>query len=229
MSTDARLAAEAVRVYRRYAMEIVEGLVFCPYALRAREDERTREVVITSAEPSDAEVLAAVDRLSDEPNVELALILLPRMQIGREDLGRWVECLRKAHAAARGGTVMAIEGFHPHAEADLSTAERLTPFVRRTPDPTLQLTRLDALERVRRGTPSGTAFMDPSSLDLEALMARELKAPLHKQIARKNHETVTKLGVEEVERRIDAILADRDEAYRAIDPDLPMRLNSRRA
>ncbi|MFK7990695.1 MAG: DUF1415 family protein [Sandaracinaceae bacterium] len=218
-----RLSEAAVRMYRRYAIEIVEGLVFCPYAVRAREDDKTREVVLTDAEPRDADVLEAIEALTEDSSIELALILLPRAEMGREDLGRWVEHLRKAHAAARGGTVMAIEGFHPDAVADLTTPERLTPFVRRTPDPTLQLTRLDALERVRRGTPSGTAFFDPATLDLAALLAQERKAPIHKQIAARNHETVSTLGVEEVTDRMDAILADRNAAYAAIDPEVPMR------
>lgn len=218
------LAREAVRVYRRYAVEIVEGLVFCPYAERARQDGRTREVALVDAVPTDGAVLAAVDRIAAEPEVELALLLFPRSRIGRAELGRWVELLRKAHAAAHGGTVLAIEGFHPDAEADLTNAERLTPFVRRTPDPTLQLTRLDALEKVRRGSPTGTAFFDPATTDLDAFLSEAEKRPLHERIADMNFETVKRLGPEEVRRRMDAILRDRDEAYAKIDPGIARRL-----
>lgn len=223
--SERRLADEAVRVYRRYATEIVEGLGFCPYAERARLDGRTREVPIVAAVPTDAEVLAHVERLADDATVEIGLLLFPRLTVSRPKLGRWVEHLRKAHAAARGGQpVLAIEGFHPDADADTSCPERLTPFVRRTPDPTLQLTRLDALERIRRGTPQGTAFFDPTSMDLEALLTEDPKRPLHERIAELNHETVVALGVEAVRRKMDAILRDRDASYAALDPTLPRRL-----
>lgn len=218
------LAQEAVRVYRRYAVEIVEALGFCPYASRARLDGHTREVPIGAAIPTDAEVLGAVEALADDPTVEVGFVLFPRVTLSRPKLGRWVEHLRKAHAAARGGApVLAIEGFHPDADADLSCPERLTPFVRRTPDPTLQLTRLDVLDRIRRGSPTGTAFFDPDAMDLGALLDAPAKRPLHERIAELNHEAVCRLGVAAVRARMDEILRDRDESYRRLDPAAPAR------
>lgn len=218
------LEAEAVRVYRRYALEIVEGLGFCPYAERARADGHTREVPIGAAIPTDDEVLGVIEAIADDPEVEVGFVLFPRVTLSRPKLGRWVEHLRKAHAALRGGTpVLAIEGFHPEAEVDLSCPERLTPFVRRTPDPTLQLTRLDVLDRIRRGSPTGTAFFDPDAMDLGALLDAPTKRPLHERIAEINHEAVCRLGADAVRARMDAILADRDAAYRRLDPDAPLR------
>lgn len=218
---DARLRAEALRLYRRYAVEIVEGLSFCPYAEKTREDGHTREVVVTAAEPSDAEILEAVEAIADDPSVHVGFVIVVRLALDQPALGHRVEDLRKAHAAARGGTVVAIEGFHPRAAPDATAAERLTPFVRRTPDPTLQLTRLDVLERVRRGTPTGTAFFDPESMDLDALLGEPAKAPLHERIADMNLETVNRLGVDAVEARLVDILRDRDATYASIDPTIP--------
>ncbi|HEY8429445.1 MAG TPA: DUF1415 family protein [Sandaracinaceae bacterium] len=224
MTRDERLAREAVRVYRRYAIEIVEALGFCPYAQRCREEGRTREIVLTAPIPTDAEVLGAIEAVADDPSVEIGLVLLPRAEVARACFGRWVELLRKTHAAARGGTpVLAIEGFHPHADADTTNADRLTPFVRRSPDPLLQLTRLSVLEHVRRGTPQGTAYFDPSTMSLHALLAED-RRPLHERIAARNLETVLRLGPAEVARRMDAILLDRDASYAAIDPSVPLRL-----
>src|SRR5690606_14612975 len=117
-----------------------------------------------------------------------------------------------------------LEGFHPHAEADTTNADRLTPFVRRSPDPLVQLTRLSVLEHVRRGTPQGTAFFDPSTMDLHAILAEDEKRPLHDRIAARNLETVLRVGPAEVARRMDAILLDRDASYAAIDPSVPLRL-----
>lgn len=220
----ARLAAEAVRVYRRYAVEIVEGLGFCPYAEKSRLDGRTREVVIDGVTPTDDAVLERVEAIADDPEIEIGLVIFPRIALSQPALGRWVEVLRKGHAARRDGkAVLAIEGFHPDAPADTSTADRLTPFVRRTPDPTLQLTRLSVLERVRRGSPTGTAFFDPSAMSVDALLASEPKAALHERIAERNLATVTALGVDEIERRYADILRDRDASYAALDPAIRRR------
>lgn len=224
MNADAQLAAEAVRLYRRYAIELVEALGFCPYAERARLEGRTREIVLTAELPTDAEVLSAIESIADDPSVEIGLLIFPRLTLGRLRHERWVEHLRKAHASQRGGVaLLALEGFHPDAEADVSCAERLTPFVRRTPDPTVQLTRLSALDRARRGTPQGTAFFDPSAMDLSRLLEQREARPLHERIAERNLETVRRLGPKEVGRRIDDILADRDLSYAALDPSVPLR------
>ncbi len=221
---DARLASEAIRLYRRYAVEVVEALGFCPYAERCRLDGRTREVVVTAAVPADAEVLERVEAVADDEGVEIGLVILPRLALSQPQLGRWVELLRKAHAAHRGGkAILAIEGFHPEAGADTSSPDRLTPFVRRTPDPTLQLTRLSVLERVRRGSPSGTAFFDPDRMNVESLLSTPPKAALHERIADKNLETVVALGVDDVERRYRDILRDRDASYAPIDPAIIRR------
>ena len=216
------LEREAVRLYRRYAVEIVEGLGFCPYAERARLDGKTHEVVLAERAPSDAALLLAIEAVADDESIELGLVLLPRLEVEPRALGRRVERIRKAHAATRGGTpVLAIEGFHPFAEPDLSSPERLTPFVRRTPDPTLQLTRLDALERVRRGTSTGTGFFDPSTGDLASLLSA--KRPLHERIGEMNHATVNRLGPDEVARTMNSILADRNETYRSLDESIAPR------
>lgn len=224
---DARLRDEAIRVYRRYAVEIVEGLGFCPYAERARLDGHTREVPILSPLPTDVEVLAEIEAIADDEVVEIGLLVFPRLALSRTQMGRWVEVMRKAHTAARDGVaVLAIEGFHPEAAADTSNPERLTPFVRRTPDPTLQLTRLSALDKVRRGTPQGTAFFDPSRMDLSSFIEEDGKRPLHERIAEMNLETVRRLGVEGVRRRMDDILRDRDESYARIDPRIARRTDA---
>ncbi|MCA9607553.1 MAG: hypothetical protein KC619_18225, partial [Myxococcales bacterium] len=147
--------------------------------------------------------------------------------VTRQELGRWVEGLRKAHAARHGRKpILAIEGFHPDAGADTSSAERLTPFVRRTPDPTLQLTRLAVLERIRRGSPSGTAFFDPSVMNVDELLASPPKPALHERIADQNLETVLSLGVPEIERRYRDILRDRDDSYAGIDPTIIRRADA---
>ncbi len=223
-SAEERLVEEAIRLYRRYAVEIVEALSFCPYAERARLDGLTHELVMTGRAPSDEAVLERIEGVTDDERVDIGLLILPRVEVDQTEFGHWVEALRKKHRAHRGATLLAIEGFHPIAAADASSAERLTPFVRRTPDPTLQLTRLSTLQEVRRGTSTGTGFIDPATVDLAELLSRPVKRPLHERIADMNLESVRRIGVEEIERRLHDILRDRDESYRRIDPTIKARL-----
>lgn len=213
MSDDAELERECRRVYRRYAIEIVEALGFCPYAERCRTEGRTREVVLLDRTFDLERALDEVRSLAADEVVEVALMIFPRLDVTRLELARFVETLRAAHQASAGGLVMAMEGFHPDAEADLRTPERLVPFVRRTPDPTIQLVRHSVLERVRRAIPSGTGFFDPSTMNLEELLRAPPPTPLHERIAHANHETVETLGVNGVCERLDDIRRDRERSY----------------
>lgn len=210
------LEAEAVRVFRRYVLEVVEALELCPYAARARLEGQSQEAVIEAKAPRDEDLLAVIDELTARADTQVAFVLLPRLQTPAPAFERRVERLRKAHANARGQTVMAIEAFHPQAELVVSDAARLVPFIRRTPDPTLQLTRLSALCQVRRGRPQGTQFLDLANLDLHADMPPP-PAPLHEQIAEKNLVSVVGFGPARVKARLDAILEDRNASYRALD------------
>lgn len=216
MSDDEALERECRRVYRRYAMEIVEGLGFCPYAERCRSEGRTREVVVLDRELDLERALAEVRTIAEDEIVEIALLIYPRLDVSRLALARFVETLRATHQASAGGLVMAMEGFHPEADADMRTPERLVPFVRRTPDPTIQLVRHSVLERVRRATPSGTAFFDPEHTNLEELLRAPPQVPVHERIAQTNHETVERLGVEGVCERLDDIVRDREASYAAL-------------
>lgn len=207
------LAREAVRVYRRYAIEIVEALRFCPYAERCRLEGRTRELVSLDDALHVERVLPLVHAAARDGQVEIGLLLFPRLTIERLAFARFVEQLRRAHQDEPGGLVMAMEGFHPDAPADLSSADRLVPFVRRTPDPTIQLVRHEVLLRVRRAGDHGTAFFDPSRMSLEALLAAPAPKPLHRQIAEANLETTRARTVEAIERIHDDIRRDREESY----------------
>jgi hypothetical protein len=210
------LTRACLRVYRRYAVEVVEALGFCPYAERCRVESHTREVVVLDDRPDPARALAEVEALVPDDGVEVALLIWPRLPLDRARFSRFVQDVRAAHQARAGGLVFAMEGFHPEALPDLETPERLIPFVRRTPDPTIQLVRHSVLTHVRRGTPQGTAFFDPTMLDLEALLREPVRAPLHERIAGTNHATVLALGADAVQARLDDILADRDRTYRGL-------------
>ena len=213
-SGDEALRRECLRLYRRYAVEIVEAFGFCPYAERCRLEGGTREVVLTTPELDLELALETAEALARDERVEIGLVLWPRVRTGRRGLSTFVEAVRAAHQRRPGGLVMAMEGFHPDAEADLGAPERLVPFVRRTPDPTIQLVRHAVLERVRRGSPQGTAFFDPRTMPLEDLETPS--RPLHERIAEANLATVRREGVAGVEERLLDIFRDRDRTYAAL-------------
>jgi hypothetical protein len=208
------LEKEAIRIYRRYQAEIVEALTLCPWAERSRLEERVRERVLEWPGADLTGPLTAVDELARDSRVEIGLLLFPTARVTRSDFERFVSRLVQADAEQRelGTAPFAMAAFHPDAEPDLSAPERLIAFLRRTPDPTIQLVRCDALDRVRDGFSDGTAFVDIhflSTLDQH----RDETLPLRERIARANQRTVQRLGVEEVRRRIDRIKKDRDAAY----------------
>lgn len=215
------LEAEALRVYARYQVEVVEALRLCPWAEPARRAGRVRQRVVLDASPGPARLLAELDAFADDPGVDIGLVLLPRVRAGRADFERMVARLREfdRQRALEGGPAvrMAMAAFHPDAEPDLRSAERLVPFLRRTPDPTIQLVRRAALDDLRaRDRAHGTAMVDPASIDLAAFLATPPHKALHERVAEHNRETVQALGVEEVERRLADIRADRDAAYAAL-------------
>ncbi len=153
------------------------------------------------------------------------MLLYPRLRLNRLEFERFMAQVRTADAERHeiGCIPYVFAAFHPEAQPDLSDAERLIPFLRRTPYSTIQLLRSDVLDRVRSATPQGTQFMDVRALEL---LESDAKAPvpLRQRIARANLSTVTRMGVEEVSRRMDETTADRRATYRELeDPELPAR------
>jgi len=120
--------------------------------------------------------------------------------------------VREQDAARRelGAAPFALAAFHPEAPPRVDDPERLIPFLRRTPDPTIQLVRRDVLERVRG--PQGTGFIDVAMLTPRALLA-EPEETLRRTIAKTNLETVSSVGVHVLEAVFEDIRRDRDESY----------------
>jgi hypothetical protein len=216
---DDRWSYEAERLYRRYQAEIVEACGLCPWAERARVDGRfkTRVLLQTDAVSTQA-ATDVIDDLMVDPRAEVAVLIYPRLRMGRLEFERFVASVRGADAERHplGCIPYVFAAFHPDATADTSDAERLIPFLRRTPDPTIQLLRSDVLDRVRSATPQGTQYMDIRALESLETDAKEA-VTLRQRIARTNLATVERLGVGEVARRMDAIVADRKGTYRELE------------
>ena len=76
VSETSPLAREAIRVYGRYEVEVIEAYTLCPWAERSRREGHTRQLVLD--EPLDADrVLAAIDVLAADARVEVGFLLFP--------------------------------------------------------------------------------------------------------------------------------------------------------
>ncbi len=219
---DADLAAEAVRLHKRYLLEIVEELGFCPWAKRARVTNRIRHQasLATSREDAARETEDAIQRWTAEAEVEVGFVLFPRLEIARLAFDELTAQINKNEAARHpiGEAPFVMAAFHPDARPDTATGERLIPFLRRTPDPSLQLVRVSVLDAVRANTPQGTRLVDLEELMRTAggLESLREEIPLRERIARQNLATARELGLEELARRLDDIRADRDRTYAAL-------------
>ena len=210
---DRELEREALRVYRRYSTEVVEALGICPWAAKARRDGRVRERVIETPVIDVRGTVAAVREIDRDAPADIGLLIFPRLSIDRVGFERFVARVREVYGEGDANVEMALAAFHPDAHADLAGPERLIPFLRRTPDPTIQLVRRSVLASVRRAHGHGTGFLDPRHLDLGRLFEGDPKIPLHERVAQQNLATVQSMGVERLAAILDDIRRDRDESY----------------
>ncbi len=215
-SDESALLAEARRVYGRYATEFVEGLKMCPWAARSRADGHTVEHYLLGEAPDEQAALAAIRAISDDPNVEVGLVIFPTARLDRPHFERWVAHLRELDKARcrPERPAMALAAFHPDAEPHTDTPYRLVPFIRRAPDPLIQCVRVSVLDALRRDE-HGTNYVDPKGQDLMALFRslQNRKAPLHERVAETNRDTLLEFGIARATALLDEILADRDRSY----------------
>jgi hypothetical protein len=215
---ESALRNEALRVYRRYVLEVVEGFTLCPWVAAARRDGHVVEAVILAENQADPrQSLTLLDSLKDSLETDIALFIYPDLELDRLAFESFVRTVRERDAARHEvGTIpFAMAAFHPEAHPDPSEPERLIPFLRRTPDPTIQVVRRTALDRVRGSSPEGTSFFDLSNLGTLPLPQKE-PVSLRQRIAQANLDTTLEVGVDTLEALFQDIRRDRDESYARI-------------
>jgi hypothetical protein len=211
-ASDARWKAETVRLYRRYEVEIVGSHALCPWAGPVRRDGRISETVLIQegleVEPS-LEAIDALDR-----HVDLALLIYPRLGVERAAFDQFAARVRDAEVARRslGAAPFVFAVFHPEASPQLGDPERLIPFLRRTPDPTLQLLRSTTLDQARGTAAQGTQFVDVR--DVGSLVPQPVS--LRERIAKTNLETTLRVGVDRLAEKLEDIIRDREATHRAL-------------
>jgi hypothetical protein len=159
--------------------------------------------------------LEVLEELARDPSSAYAFLIYPRLPLSRLAFERFAARVRETDAARHpiGAAPFVFAVFHPDAEPDLSVAERLVPFLRRTPDPVVQVLRASVLEGLGDGASQGTHYVDPENLTCTPEPSPE---SVREQVAPANLARVVRVGVDEVRRRIDDIREDRDRTYGAL-------------
>ncbi len=223
------LARATLEVYERYAVEVVERFGFCPWARAARESGEVTLRVVFSADLDDFDesmrLLGELHRQA--PPTDIALFIYPLLDLDRLGFEDYARRLRqRSEAGPEKLDAFAMAAFHPSANVDLSHPDRLVPYVRSSPDPTLQLVRNTALSSIK-GLTHGTAFLDVSELSVDAFKALPLAPPppkaVRERIAEQNLATVRDTGPS----AIDAILTDIARAREAAHDGLLARYGRR--
>jgi hypothetical protein len=202
-------AAEVTRILERYLVEVVERHGLCPWARTSRERGELAVGILWGAPDLDAWV-AEAGRLLAAPATRVAMVVAPELAIARAALGAVRDAVAARIPAA------GVAEFHPDAELDLSSPARLVPFLRRSPDPLLQLVPLASIDAVRTALAQQAAMLGGHA----AAPRGELTA----QIAAANHATVAAAHAS-ITAALDAIAADRRAAYAraGITPASPSR------
>jgi hypothetical protein len=198
---DAR-TAEVRRLLDRYLVEVVEAYGLCPWARSARLAGEIAVDVVFGAPDADAFAAAATALMARE-ETRVAMVVAPELAVDPAGL----RAIRDRVAALIPSA--GVADFHPHVPLDLASPARLVPFLRRSPDPMLQLVPLAILDNVRAAPPVADRAMQAQILGGAAPAPRPDAAA---RIAVDNHATVS-AQADAIALCLADIAADRARSY----------------
>jgi hypothetical protein len=219
---DERRREAAIRLFRKYVDVFVEPYGICPWSAPARRAGHVRELVLLETLPTIEPILAAIESLAVDPEIEIGILIFPCITLDRATWAHFVADVRSADADARDRSVpFAMAEFHPEASPLLEPSGAFVSFLRRTPDPTIQLVRRTALERVRGQDDQGSGFFDPEMIErlLEKPLAQK-KPQLHDRVEAHNRRAVSEAGLAKIAALLDALKHERDATYAALDAEI---------
>lgn len=200
--TEIHRRAEVMRLLDRYLVEIVERHNLCPWA-RASREKGELGVDVLWGTPTVAEWVTAAKALLARPDTRVVMVVAPELVITTSEL-RAVRAEVAANIPSAG-----VAEFHPDAVLDSATPARLVPFVRRSPDPMLQLVPFALLATVRTQPMTAERVMQ---LQMLGNLAPEPKQDIAEVIAAANHTSVTSAQAQII-ATLDAIADDRRRSY----------------
>lgn len=187
------LRPEALRLNDRYLREAVVAFGLCPWAERALSSGALRRAV-AGGPPSLAETLTFIDELARAgAAVSVGMLIFAGATVASPAFDRFTEEVRRAdreRCRAEGRKDFVMAAFHPDAATSFGNPYQLVSFLRRTPDPTIQLVRAEILDPMRAARPS-----------------------LSDDIAQQNFARVNAQGPERLDAVLRDIRRDRDQTY----------------
>ncbi len=196
-NADGKLRGEALRLNDRYLHEVVLGFGLCPWAERSITGGELRRAVVLDQTPTLAAALSFIDELARAgADASVGMLIFPRAPVESPAFDRFTEEVRRAdreRCRAEGRKDFVMAAFHPAAASTFTNRYQLVSFLRRTPDPTIQLVRAELLDQLRVTRPS-----------------------LSDDIAQQNYDQVTAQGVPRLEAVLADLRRDRDESYRRL-------------
>lgn len=151
-SPAAQTVAEALARNDRYLREFIESLAICPYARTCRETGRLHREVLLHTQPDAEALVQRIQELSSPEfaDVEVALLILPLLDMSALDFDRFVRGVQRTYQKQRPAGVSGyfVVAFHPENDMRLDNPDVAVRFMRRSPDPTIQLVRPEAIARL---------------------------------------------------------------------------------
>lgn len=148
------IVAQTLSRNDRYLREFIEALAICPYARSCRETGRLHREVLLHESLDQAAVAARIVELSEPAHaeIEVGLLIFPCLRTSAYEFDRFVRGVQRAYQAqmtaqGRSGGYFVV-AFHPELDMKLDNADVAVRFMRRSPDPTIQIVRPDAIARI---------------------------------------------------------------------------------
>ena len=205
----------------RYVREFVEAFNLCPYAKRTRETGKLKRVVLLEAggapgtqgfEAAAAALDEAFGEFEQMPvdEIDVGLVLLPSLHpelaFGTTGAHAFEQLLAEARERMNrrhpnGDTPFYCVPFHPGFAEDLSDEHRAVRFIRRSPDPTVQLVRASVLREVRGS--GAMEYVDVSRMSAAELMAVTAPLSVSDRIGQANLRTLREEGTERLRALLD--------------------------
>jgi hypothetical protein len=184
---------EALRLNDRYLSEAVIAFGLCPWAERAISGGELRRAIVVEP-PVLSAALAFIDQLAGAgAAVSVGMLIFARADVASPAFDRFTEEVRRAdreRCRAQGRKDFVMAAFHPDAATSFGNPYQLISFLRRTPDPTIQLVRAEMLDQLRVSRPS-----------------------LSDDIAQQNFARVTAQGADRLDAVLRDIRRDREQTY----------------
>ena len=210
------IKAEAAKANDRYLREFLEDHSFCPFARAGRLDGSSARRIIYFDDPDPEALIELMVEVAQDKKRAVTQVIFPLIQVAPHE---WREfCLAltdHGHARLGGSKELAVAPLHPQLPYTEESPSTLVTLFRRSPDPTIQWVRLDALAEIYKGRSGERRFVPPEEIAAYLSQPHEEKN-LYDRIAETNRQMAERLGLPKVEAMLSEYHQDAQAAYARI-------------